>query len=191
MSVAGVGGIILAAGFSRRLGRPKQTVEIGGESLLQRAVRVANEAELAPVFVIIPGQAGFDVKLENLQCTLIRNEHASEGMASSIRVGIEAAQAFPLHGVVLMTCDQVSTRAEHLRALSAEPGRLTGSRYEGRTAVPAYFPCAYFDQLLTLRGDVGARDLLRTAFSVGAEELELDIDTEEDIARAKALLERM
>ncbi len=50
--------VVLAAGASRRLGEAKQLVEIGGERLLQRAVRVAAEAELGPVVVVLGAMAG-------------------------------------------------------------------------------------------------------------------------------------
>jgi CTP:molybdopterin cytidylyltransferase MocA len=49
--------------------------------------------------------------------------------------------------------------------------------------IPAYFPASTFDSLLQLKGDTGARDLLRNARSVLSENLSFDIDTEEDIAR--------
>jgi CTP:molybdopterin cytidylyltransferase MocA len=108
-------------------------------------------------------------------------------MASSIRCGVERARALHVEGAVLMTCDQVALRVEHLRALSGEADRVTGSSYAGKIGIPAYFPAASFGALLELRGDVGARDLLHNAFAVVDEGLGLDIDTEEDLERARAL----
>lgn len=176
-------GIILAAGFSRRLGRAKQTVVLGGETLVERAARVAIEAGVSPIIVVVNREADFCEALERQGCVVVMNEVAAEGMASSIWRGIMAAGSFRASGVVLMTCDQVGLEADHLRRLLDDPTRIVASSYAGRTGIPAYFPASVFGELLLLRGDIGARDLLRSAKTVANESLALDIDTEEDIAR--------
>ncbi len=187
MSVAG---IVLAAGFSRRLGRPKQMVRIAGETLVERSVRIARGAGLEPIFVVWNGDSAVPPSLHAPGCTVVLNNNAHEGLASSIRAGVRAAQGSAgVQGVVLMTCDQPGTRPEHLRALYGEPNRMTGSDYAGKTAVPAYFPAMYFDHLLELQGDAGARVLLARAHGIEAQGLEIDVDTEQDIARAKLLFE--
>jgi CTP:molybdopterin cytidylyltransferase MocA len=101
-------------------------------------------------------------------------------MASSIRVGVGALQ--DADGVVLMTCDQPAVSAAHLRALM-KTGAATASVYAGRRGVPAYLPASSFAQLLELRGDVGARELLRGADAVELANGELDVDTAEDLER--------
>ncbi len=182
MSIAG---IILAAGFSKRLGRPKQELYLLGETLLERAVRTAAEAGLYPVFAVVR-DAAWSIGRELPGATLLRNEAAEEGMASSVRLGVHAlTKRAAMDGVVLMTCDQPLLQAEHLRALSAQRGQVTGSSYAGRVGVPAYFPAACFPDLLELQGDVGARVLLRDCFAIQDEALALDIDTEEDFLRAE------
>jgi CTP:molybdopterin cytidylyltransferase MocA len=174
--------MVLAAGASRRLGRPKQSVEIGGETLLERAVRVAVDAGLEPVIVVVR-----DVEVAGaLQgCEVVMNALADEGMASSIRCGVERAGELGVAGVVVMACDQVALRAEHLRELCAEADRVTGSGYAGKVGIPAYFPEEKFGNLMELRGDMGARELLRGAAAVVDEELGLDVDTEADVERAR------
>ncbi len=184
---ARVAAVVLAAGFSRRLGRPKQTLELGGETLVERAVRVAGEAGLSPVIVVVAeAKAG-----TRLVAMVVVNGEAVEGMAASIRCGVGRARELEVVGIVLMTCDQVAVRAEHLRLLVEDESRMTGSRYAGRVGIPAYFPAAQFEDLLRLRGDVGARALLKEAHSVVAEELSLDVDTEGDLERARAVVERL
>jgi CTP:molybdopterin cytidylyltransferase MocA len=54
--------------------------------------------------------------------------------------------------------------------------------------IPAYFPAADFGELLRLEGDTGARELLRSAAAVVCEGLALDVDTEEDLERARLFL---
>jgi CTP:molybdopterin cytidylyltransferase MocA len=174
-----VAAVVLAAGFSRRLGRPKQEIEIGGETLVERAVRLATEAGFAPVYVV-SREAG-----QMAQAVVVLNEEAAEGMAASVRCGVRAAG--DVDGVVVMACDQVFVRPEHLRELVRLGESVCGSEYAGRVGVPAYFPRAVFGGLMQLRGDVGARELLRGARSVSDEALAMDIDTEEDLRRLRDL----
>jgi CTP:molybdopterin cytidylyltransferase MocA len=167
------------------LGRPKQSLEIGGETLLERTVRVAVEARLEPVILVVR-IAGVASGLRG--CEIVANALADEGMASSIRVGVARAQELGVVGVVVMACDQVALRAEHLRALCGEVDRVTGSEYAGKVGIPAYFPAEKFGELMELRGDVGARELLRGAAAVVDEGLALDVDTEADVDRAVRML---
>jgi molybdenum cofactor cytidylyltransferase len=161
-------------------------VRLGGETLLERAVRVAAEAGLEPVLVVV--SAG--LKLED--CVgkvdgfrVLINEGAEEGMASSIRVGVGAALGSD--GVVMMACDQPAVTAGHLRELMAGGDEVVGSGYAGRRGVPAYFPARVFGELMELRGDVGARELLRGVRCVELVGGELDVDTREELERAREL----
>ena len=140
MSVAAV---ILAAGASRRLGRPKQSVMLQGEMLIERAVRIAREAQLAPVIVVVPSHADFLTTLEDADCVVVMNEFAASGMASSIRLGVQTIPP-EASGVLIMTCDQPGVQPDHLQALCTEPAVITGSAYAGRIGVPAYFPASSF-----------------------------------------------
>lgn len=187
MSVAAV---VLAAGASRRLGRPKQSVLFAGETLVQRTVRTAQNAGLAPV-IIVTRKAAEHLGFAISQHVIIAvNSEADEGIASSIRSGIAAASSTSVAGAVLLTCDQPALHAAHLRALIEDLRRVTGSRYAGSIGIPAFFPAQLFPSLLQLRGDTGARSLLQTAHTIEADELSLDIDTDEDLERARSLFER-
>jgi len=183
-----VAAVVLAAGASRRLGRPKQTVEINGESLVARAVRIAHEAGLNPVIAVLADETLAE-SLQARGASVRLNPNASEGIASSIRVGIDAARSFDVSGAVVMTCDQVAVTANHLRALCAQPESTTGSAYAGAIGVPAYFPATDFEGLLQLHGDHGARGLLHHARTIHNPALHHDIDTETDVERASQLLE--
>lgn len=186
MSIAAV---VLAAGASSRLGRSKQALQLTGESLVERAVRVAQEADCEPVIVVVNPEGDFGHSLQQRGCVVVVNESASEGIAASIRRGIRVARMLKAQGAVVMTCDQPGVTPQHLRALAANAAVITGSAYAGRVGVPAYFPAAAFDALLALKGDTGARELLREAKSISQEGLGLDIDTEEDFRKAQALFE--
>jgi CTP:molybdopterin cytidylyltransferase MocA len=181
--------VILAAGASRRLGRPKQSVVVAGETLLERAARTARQAGCAPVIVVVRPEGDFDDTLQQLGCVVVLNDEADEGIAASIRRGVNVAGQWKATGVVLMTCDQIAVTPEHLQALCAQPDAACGSGYAGKIGIPAYFPASDFHALQQLRGDTGARELLRSARAVPTEALSFDVDTEEDVVRARKLLE--
>lgn len=184
-----IAGVVLAAGASRRLGVAKQGVRLDsskGESLLERAVRVALEAGLEPVLVVVSDGLKLEDCLDRVDgFRVLINEGAGEGMASSIRVGVGAVEG--ADGVVVMACDQPAVTGEHLRELMLGGEEVVASEYAGRRGVPAYFPARVFGELMELRGDMGARDLLRGARCVELAGGELDVDTGEDLARAREL----
>jgi CTP:molybdopterin cytidylyltransferase MocA len=190
--------IVLAAGFSRRLGAAKQMARLGGRTLLEGAVKTALEAGLEPVFVVVRGEqkmafcvANLDsARLESGVVTVV-NPEAAEGMASSVRAGVRAAAGTAgITGVVVLACDQPAVTAGHLRELAQGGEEVVASRYAGRNGVPAYFPARAFSELLELRGDAGARGLLQDARAVELPGGELDIDTVEDLERAVRLYGR-
>ncbi len=175
--------VVLAAGASKRLGEPKQQVVIGGETLLERAVRTALEAALSPVIVVVHDAALIE-PLQARGVEVLLNHRYSEGMSTSIHAGVQRAEETKTDGVVLMTCDQPMVTPQHLRALM-QSGAIAASAYAGRRGVPAYFPSQFFPQLLQLTGDQGARELLRGAPVVELPGGELDVDTPADLAEAR------
>ena len=181
-----IAAVVLAAGASTRLGKPKQLVMLGGETLLERAVRVAREAGCAPVVAVVQ-DATLIEKLQVHGAQVLLNRRFYEGMSTSIHAGVRWAEGMKADGVVLMTCDQPAVTAGHLRELCAEPELIAGSGYAGKIGIPAYFPSSRFGELMKLCGDVGARELLRGARAVNCEALGLDIDTEDDLNRAREL----
>ena len=176
--------IILAAGSSTRLGQPKQNIRIANETLLERAIRVAHLAGLSPIFAVVSPEL---TTTPGSNFTILTNHHASEGMASSIRLGIRAAIEAAATGVVILACDQIAVTPEHLRAIIQVETELRASSYAGRKGIPAYFPSSLFEELLNLRGDTGARGLLRDALALPLANGNLDIDTPEDLDRTRQL----
>ncbi|MDR3669725.1 MAG: nucleotidyltransferase family protein [Holophaga sp.] len=185
-STPAIPAVILAAGASRRLGRPKQLVELEGESLLRRTVRAAL-AGCAPVLVVV-GARGEDMAahLEGLPVTLVRNEAWEEGMASSLRAGIRALPA-GAEAVLFLVCDQPAVDGALVRRLlqvrREHPEAVVACGYAGARGTPSIFPAHCFAQLLELRGDRGARGLLAGA---GVEvvpfpEGDADVDYPEDL----------
>lgn len=188
MSDGRIAAVILAAGASRRLGYPKQLIQLGGESLLRRTARLAVEARCTPVFVVL----GFEAEricpeLDGLPVYKLLNPDWTEGMGSSLRCGVEAAQVAGSDGVLLLVCDQPRLSGEHLRALLTRyaRGAIAASAYDGQLGVPAVFAAGYYPELLELQGDRGARQVIENhtdvVQSVAWPEGAVDIDSAEHL----------
>lgn len=188
--------ILLAAGASRRLGQPKQLVQVAGETLLARTMRAVLEAGAGPVLVVLGANAKTIAEAVDLAAAhVVVNANWELGIASSMHSGIEALPALApgASAAMLLVCDQPRLTAEHLSALikrfeQAEEPSIVASRYAGIAGIPAIFPASQFARLLALEGDAGARFLLRNpqcpmilADFEGGDE---DVDTPEDLARA-------
>jgi molybdenum cofactor cytidylyltransferase len=178
--------IILAAGASRRLGRPKQLVELGGETLLRRTA-LAALAGCAPVLAVLGSRADeVAASLAGLPVTVVLNEEWEEGMAASIRAGIRALPA-GAEAALFMVCDQIAVDGALVRRLlavrAAHPEAVVACGYAGARGTPSLFPARCFPQLLALRGDRGARGLLAgegvvvVPFPEGSQ----DVDCPEDL----------
>jgi CTP:molybdopterin cytidylyltransferase MocA len=182
--------VILAAGESRRLGRPKQLLRYRGKPLLRTLAMEACASRCDGIGVVVRGgDPAIDACLEGLPVHVLVNPAWAEGMASSIRVGVTWADREGYDGVGLLLSDQFALTASHVDALAGacRPGTaIVASRYGGALGVPALFVRAVFPALLALRGAGGAKAVIRAARRVVAvdwPEGSLDVDTPEDAAR--------
>lgn len=165
-----IGAVVLAAGGSSRMGRPKQLLRLGGTSLLRRTVDAALEAGCRPVVVVLGAEAGRSrAEVDGLPVNVVVNEEWREGMASSIRAGIEALIEADLRvaAALLLVCDQPRLSGALLRRVcerfDGRAGRCVACAYAGTVGVPALFERALFDRLARLEGDRGAKELLHQA----------------------------
>jgi molybdenum cofactor cytidylyltransferase len=158
---------ILAAGKSQRMGRPKQLMLWGGDSLIERALATALDAECGPVAVVLGAhQDAIEKLLVGRQCTILANPNFEQGMAASIRVA--TAHFFEqndVDAILLMNCDQPKLSALHLRELCDRHARqfqsIVVTKFSGTYGSPALFDRKYFPELLELSGDRGAKLILQ------------------------------
>lgn len=189
-----VAALVLAAGESSRLGQPKQLVRYCGETLVERAVRLATEAGAAPVFVVLGANAQpiLDV-LQN--CVygprILINKGWHRGLSTSIALGATAAERVDAEDLLVLSCDQVTVTAKHLRMLvdASRREHVVASLYADRRGIPALFPEFSFHALQDLAGDHGARDLLKddAVLTVPLQGGEFDVDTPEDLRHLRAM----
>jgi molybdenum cofactor cytidylyltransferase len=181
--------VVLAAGESRRFGSQKQLVRIAGRPLLHTTVTRASEVTGSSLIVVLGcGAAELGALLKHSPGSIVINQEWREGLSSSIRAGI-ARLPLTCTGAMLLLADQPLVSADDLRRLAGtwrkQPQYIAAALYSGTTGVPAIFPRNLFQALLQLRGDTGARALLRRntdrVVRVPMPSAAIDIDTPEDL----------
>jgi molybdenum cofactor cytidylyltransferase len=183
--------IILAAGNSSRLGRPKQLLPYNNTSLVKNVVEESLNLPDAVVAVVTGAfSESIEKELADQAVCIYHNADWSTGMASSIKTGVrELTGYYPaLEAIIITVCDQPFLNADMLTALIKEYETsykgIVASSYNETVGTPALFSKNYFEELLQLQEQQGAKkiilaypeDLATVAFALG----EIDIDTEDD-----------
>jgi molybdenum cofactor cytidylyltransferase len=194
-----IAGIVLAAGRSSRLGRPKQLLPLGGEPLIRHTLRQVLASSLDEVILVIGHKADeVRVAVAGLPVECVINTDAAAGQSTSVRAGL-AALSPDAESAVFVLGDQPGVDPNVIDALVAA-WRATGfpvvaPRYEDRIGNPVLFDRRVFPELALLEGDAGARPVVRAYQATG--ELQLvpvdgaappDVDTEADYAALIATL---
>ena len=185
--------VLLAAGSSSRLGGPKQLLMYKEHTLLQHSIQIALASLANRVIVVLGANAGIiatGIAKEDDRLTCITNDQWQEGLASSIRCGLQylLSQKPAPQNVLFMVCDQPyinTVLLNKLITLQRQTGHsIVASKYAKTAGIPAIFSRDLFPELLQLTGDKGARKLIEqqkeavttVAFPLGT----IDIDTMED-----------
>lgn len=194
---ANLAALVLAAGGSSRYGRCKQLVEVNGASLVCRAV-----SKLVPLLpperigVVVGAQwEAVERELAEWRVNIVRNPHWRQGLASSLKAGINSLP--PECAAALVTlCDQPLVSSQSLRQLlnlwAAQPRRISAAQFAGAVGAPAVFPRDFYPELLELEGDAGAKSVMaRHPESLAAlpiPEAEFDLDTPADLEKLQRRL---
>jgi molybdenum cofactor cytidylyltransferase len=193
-----IGAIVLAAGASTRMGRPKQLLRLGGKALVCRAAGAAVEAGCRPVVVVTGAFAAeVEAELSDLPISIVRNERWSAGMGSSLKAGAAAVLAADpeVAGVVVLLCDQPYLTAAVIERLvtawemGGKPNAASG--YNGAAGPPCCFGGPALERFIDLPDDAGAKRILESdpaaVCIVPWEDGRFDVDTADDWAEIAAL----
>jgi molybdenum cofactor cytidylyltransferase len=184
--------IILAAGGSARLGRPKQLLDCNGQKLIRHIVSAAEHSSASSIIVVL----GSDHELIANEIPVdhhfhvVINDEWQEGMASSIRKGLKFLQDInPAAETVIFTvCDQPFITSSLLNDLVSEQMRtrktIVACAYENTLGTPVLFQKSLFPELLALKGDAGAKKIIKQheddVATIPFTKGNMDIDTNED-----------
>lgn len=195
-----VAGIVLAAGESKRLGKPKQLLDWKGQSFIRAVAKTALNAGLSPVVVVTGANAELvEAEVADLDVMCIRNDNWQNGQGSSIQRGVLALTPNPSPKMregnsgacIFLLVDQPQVDASILRALVEKHAEglypVVAPLVMDRRANPVLFDRVTFPDLMTLEGDVGGRAIMhkhRVEYLPWHDDhLLLDVDTEEQYQR--------
>lgn len=183
-------GVILAAGMSTRLGRPKQLLDLAGTPLVRHVAERALASALDDV-IVVTGAVADDVTaaLDGLAVEIVYNADFATGQASSFVTGVRAAEAFAADAIVVLLSDQPTVA---IAAIDAVVARRRAARagivqtgYGATPSHPTLLGSEFFPKLLAVTGDQGAREVIRAhrdavAIVPSGEDMPpIDVDTEE------------
>lgn len=185
-----IGVILLAAGQSARLGKPKQLLHFQGESLLRRSVRAALAVSGQVVAVLGAKPEIIRAEIEDLPVSIAENSGWEKGMSGSIKCGLEKLLAAEnkVEAVIVTVCDQPFADEILLSKIIAafrETGCLIAAcEYADTLGVPALFHKNIFPEILALEAAAGAKRLMSKhpgqTVAVSFPEGAIDIDTPND-----------
>lgn len=189
-----IAGVVLAAGLSRRMGRPKLLLDLGGAPVLRHTLQQVLAAGLDEVVVVTgPDATLLAPALAGLAVRRATNPDPPAGQAGSVVAGV-AALGPGVEAAVVALGDQPTVAPEVIRALVAA-WRATGRPiaapvYRDGRGNPVLFARAVFPELLALAGDAGARavvaaDPARVTLVPVDAPMPPDVDTPEDYARLR------
>jgi molybdenum cofactor cytidylyltransferase len=164
VSGVGVAAAVLAAGSSTRMGRNKLLLDLGGETMVRRAVRAAIAAGLDEVVVVL----GHDeplvrAELAGLPCTLVVNPDHGQGAGASLRTAVRHLAT--ANAIVIVLADMPFVTSGMIAAVVAryrETGApVVASHYGAVQAPPTLYDRALFGELLAIPDDRGAKEVVR------------------------------
>ena len=199
----GVGAVILAAGESRRMGKPKQLLELCGEKIVRIVAKKTLQVGFERVVMVLGHRAreiaGLVGDLGGLE--LVVNDRYMDGMSTSLIEGIRALGS-GLKAYMIVLADQPFVRIDTMRRIVEEYIRRSrGSdeplmvipRYMGRRGNPVLISPALTSDIMGLSGDVGARVLIHRygdrVLYIDVEDpgILVDIDSPEDLKKVEEL----
>lgn len=190
--------VVLASGFSRRLGRNKLVEQIGRKTLLEHVIGNAMESDHYEVIVVVePGNTEISKNMPS-GIRIVENHGRNRGLSSAVMEGVSAIDPAS-DAALFMVGDQPFVKSDVVNRLICkfreEGCEIVACSHSGVLKNPMLFSSIYFDELEKVEGDVGARQVAdKHSESVCRVEITepyllLDVDTEDDLENARKIME--
>jgi molybdenum cofactor cytidylyltransferase len=163
-----IGAIILAAGMSKRMGQPKQFLNLHGKPMFRHAVETAVHSGLRPVVVVGGEQTGLlKEHIRDLPAIVIHNPNFAKGLSSSLKAGVKAIQD-KVSAAFIFLADQpfipvtvVQQLRESYEVAKEKNIKIIRPRYASVPGHPVLFDAEIFPELLCIEGDRGAQQVIQ------------------------------
>jgi molybdenum cofactor cytidylyltransferase len=196
-------GVVLAAGISSRMGFPKALIPIGSSFFLLTVYEKLVSAGVSPVHIVInKGLRGsLDAQVARFpEADFVLNQEPALGQIHSLELGLKAAGAGGAKAAVVTLVDMAFVQAETVQllvdAVDVSPEKIIVPRSDGKHGHPMIVPASRFADFSGLPAGKSARDVLHEHadwieyVDVADQNILLDVDTPEDLAKAMAGLRR-
>jgi molybdenum cofactor cytidylyltransferase len=192
-----VDAIILAAGLSKRMGRPKLLMPLDGKPVIHHVILASLMSDINELIVVTgpksgPIETSLGLEPDN-RVRFVTNPRPQAGMSSSMKVGLRSLRR-ECDGVLFLLGDQpwidVSTINRLISFFEGDPHRIVVPTVHDRRTTPAVFPKRFFSQLSRVKGDVGGREVLQANSAsvlfveLGQSYNDQDIDTPDDFMKS-------
>lgn len=182
-----ISAIILAAGYSRRMGKNKLLLKYRGESLIEHTIETIKKCGFSEIILIGRDEKILEIGNEH-GLVVIKNENAVRGISESIKLGVR--NAAKTDGYMFFTADQPFLDIDTIKSLTHEftkdPAYIIVPRSDGRRGNPTIFPCSFKEEFLNLQGDIGGKIIInKNLYGVKFIEIQdswalFDVDTNEN-----------
>ena len=188
--------VILAAGASQRMGKPKALLEINNTTFLQHIIHTYRQSRVEKIIVVLGSHAReIENMLSGMEVTVTLNDNYRAGQLSSILAGINAAENFHADAALLHPVDHplVSVDVIHslLDGFENSTQMIVLPVFKGKRGHPVLFSRKLFEELKNAPPEIRARSLVwshqNSVLEIETKEpgVIIDIDTPEDYARLR------
>jgi len=188
-----ISALLLAAGESKRMGRPKLLLPLGGSTIIEQAVDNLLGSRVDEVVVVVGYRAQeLERKIARKPVKIVRNRRYRQGMSTSLIAGLSAIDR-RAQAIMVALADQPFVESplidELLEEFKKHDRGILVPVCQGRRGHPVVLSLKYRERLLALRGDVGARQLIEEnpddvlEVPVESEGVNVDLNTPEDYTR--------
>lgn len=195
-----VSAILLAAGESKRMGRPKLLLPFGGGTIVGRTVDNLLSSSVAEVIVVLgAGAQKMKKAIAVKPVKVVFNPDYRRGMATSLRSGLKVVDGRAQRIMVVLADQPIVDRQTYNRLIEESLGSGKGiiiPTYQAKRGNPIVFSVSYKGELLGLEGDVGGREIISRhsddilEVAVGSKGVNIDINTMADYYSRLGLAEQ-
>ncbi|MGB0864101.1 MAG: nucleotidyltransferase family protein [Saprospiraceae bacterium] len=181
--------LIIAAGASRRLGQPKQLVPFRDTFLLNHIIQECQNSKVGTIYIILGANAERIEPRLPKDLSIFYHKNWKQGMGTSIAFGMQHIDKKDYEGVIIAVSDQPFFSSFLLKKITQKyietNSKIIISEYEEGMGTPSFFEKTLFSELLQLKGDIGAKPIIkkyRTEIQgISFPKGNIDIDTPEDL----------